>query len=192
MAYSSTYCLDVSGSGISSGTAVITYRCGSGNNQKWTIDSNNRFVPGHTTGRCLDTENGTIIAGARLVIRTCSTVPSQQVAVISCESPVPGIKGSSLGLHEDTTQLGGVDRPVHFEVHQSTGRQTPYAALSAEVKPRIMPFATMLLYALDRHNALLEIVTGNGCLTSCTWLLCPELTSQLTSTHFSCFAGMQR
>jgi hypothetical protein len=112
MAYSSTYCLDVSGSGTASGTAVITYRCSSKDNQKWTIDSNNRFVPGHTTGRCLDTENGTIVAGARLVIRTCSTALSQQVAVISCESPVAGVKGSSLGLHEDTSQLGCHHRPA--------------------------------------------------------------------------------
>jgi hypothetical protein len=87
MAYTPTstaYCLDVSGSGTSSGTAVIMYRCGTGNNQKWTIDSSNRIVAGHTTGKCLDTENGTIVAGTRLVIRTCSTTaPSQQVAIVS-------------------------------------------------------------------------------------------------------------
>jgi hypothetical protein len=106
MAYASTaYCLDVTGSGTASGTAVITYRCGSGNNQKWTIDSSSRFVAGHTTGRCLDTENGTIVAGARLVIRTCSTASSQQVAVISCELAVAGVEGSSLGVHEDNSQV---------------------------------------------------------------------------------------
>jgi hypothetical protein len=109
MAYTPTstaYCLDVSGSGTSSGTAVIMYRCGTGNNQKWTIDSSNRIVAGHTTGKCLDTENGTIVAGTRLVIRTCSTTaPSQQVAIVSCESLVAGVKRTSQGLNVDTSQV---------------------------------------------------------------------------------------
>lgn len=77
---SGAFCLDVYNSGSAAGTAVTLYTCGSGNNQKWAVDSAGRLVPQHAPTMCLDSETGAVAVGVRLVINPCSDAPSQKFA----------------------------------------------------------------------------------------------------------------
>lgn len=77
---SGVFCLDVYYSISAAGTAVTLFSCGSGNNQKWAVDSASRLVPQHAPTMCLDSETGAVAAGVRLVINPCSDAPSQKFA----------------------------------------------------------------------------------------------------------------
>jgi hypothetical protein len=81
------FCLDVYAGYTAAGTTVTLYSCGTGNNQKWAVDTAGRLTPRNAPTMCLDSETGTVAAGSRLVINPCSNAPSQKfVAAAAGES----------------------------------------------------------------------------------------------------------
>ena len=79
----SSYCMDVSGSGTSDGSAVIVYSCSTGKNQQWTKDAAGRWSPGHAPTMCLDAKGSSMTVGTQIVIRPCSTAASQKIAAVA-------------------------------------------------------------------------------------------------------------
>jgi hypothetical protein len=73
----SSFCVDVSGGGTTTGSIVILWSCGTGNNQKWTQDALGRWSPAHAPGMCLDTDKGNMTIGTLFVINKCSNATSQ-------------------------------------------------------------------------------------------------------------------
>jgi hypothetical protein len=80
---SGTFCLSASGTAV--GAAVVLSTCGTGDTQKWAVDSAGRLVPRTAMTRCLDTEGSSLAAGARLVLASCSDTPSLMLAVVAGE-----------------------------------------------------------------------------------------------------------
>lgn len=73
---SATACIGATGSSVGSAVSIAT--CSTSDSQKWAVDSIGRLLPRNAMALCLDTEGGSLAAGARLVLSTCSgSAPSQ-------------------------------------------------------------------------------------------------------------------
>jgi hypothetical protein len=73
---SATACIAATGTSVGSAVSIAT--CSTSDSQKWAVDSIGRLLPRNAMALCLDTEGGSLAAGARLVLNTCSgSAPSQ-------------------------------------------------------------------------------------------------------------------
>jgi hypothetical protein len=69
------FCVDVQGSQIAEGTAVIYVPCSGSPSQKWTVSATQLIGVG---GKCVDVSGDEPRPGAPLVMAACSGSPTQQ------------------------------------------------------------------------------------------------------------------
>jgi hypothetical protein len=141
-----TMCLDVKGQGITAGTVVDLWPCGTQQNQQWLIYGGR--IVGVQSGLCLDSSGGPKTGGgAQLVINRCSGATSQTWI----------LRGSQLQLNGSSPYLcANVDG-------NKTANGTPVIDYSCNDAPNERwTYASTQFYGLGTDNGKSTCLTASG------------------------------